>query len=460
MISRSIIALAITLFTSPALAADISLQGDLTIIIEGEIKYGDDAIFREKANLTKGKALVHLESLGGNLDAALQIGEMIRQRGFATDAGGHCTSACALIWLGGKPRFIGPNGKIGFHAVWNKTDGEVSAQGNAAVGMYAKGLGLSYPAAFYITSAAPKSMTPPLTLAKAKEVGIEMCLLPWRCTSRETDWDARKYVEATTPGSLAGLPPIDQIPKPPADASQPPAKTVFAPPAAPKPDKQPSPWDPFPVVKPETKQPPALTFDDVPFTKPLPHKGAALALSCRGQVTYSESKTSERIEQLGLTLDFVAGVVKGFPIGHNLLIEETNDRSIFLGSGAGLSASGFINRITGRTSVHVWRERASFHTFDLACWPSQPVAKIIPLPAERPQPSMRPLEGRIISYGLNLRAKPDAASEWITELKQGTFVLILDEARNGNDKWLKVHARIGGVSYTGWIAARFVAPDT
>jgi hypothetical protein len=52
------------------------------------------------------KALVLLNSIGGNLNAGLAIGREIKQRGFTTGAYNVCASACGMIWLAGSTRYV------------------------------------------------------------------------------------------------------------------------------------------------------------------------------------------------------------------------------------------------------------------------------------------------------------------------------------------------------------------
>jgi hypothetical protein len=56
-----------------------------------------------------------LDSPGGNIDAAIEIGRMLRERSADTDVNRDmaCVSACVLVLVGGKARAI--EGKIGIH---------------------------------------------------------------------------------------------------------------------------------------------------------------------------------------------------------------------------------------------------------------------------------------------------------------------------------------------------------
>jgi SPOR domain len=120
---------------------------------------------------------VAFDSDGGSLVAGIQIGETIRLNNFSTlvPDGKRCASSCALAWLGGTKRFMGPASKIGFHSAYNGDTGQVTGPGNALVGAYLNKIGLPYSAVVYITSASLESMTW-LSKADAEKLGIEVLL--------------------------------------------------------------------------------------------------------------------------------------------------------------------------------------------------------------------------------------------------------------------------------------------
>ncbi|SEH24145.1 hypothetical protein [Rhizobium sp. NFR12] len=172
------ILIAAILFTLPAQAADIQREngsdGVDLISISGTFSEGDDVAFRKLA-ATSDRAIVVLNSGGGNLQAGLEIGKAIRLRGFATavppDA--LCASACALTWLAGSPRLLDATSKLGFHAAYRLVNGKASESGagNALVGAYLNQLGLNDRAVVYITSAPPEGVEW-LTSQTAAAVGI------------------------------------------------------------------------------------------------------------------------------------------------------------------------------------------------------------------------------------------------------------------------------------------------
>jgi hypothetical protein len=114
-------------------------------------------------------------SNGGSAVAGIQIGESIRLKGFTTVVAGnaYCASACAIAWLGGTPRLMSAEARVGFHAAYSSETGQETGVGNASVGAYLNKIGLPYSAVIYITRAAPYSMTW-LSIADAEKQGIDV----------------------------------------------------------------------------------------------------------------------------------------------------------------------------------------------------------------------------------------------------------------------------------------------
>ena len=102
-------------------AASISIEStgpDPVVVVQGSFEGKDGEQFFTKTG-SLSAAIIRLESNGGSLVAGIQIGETIRLKGFQTlvPAGARCASACAMAWLGGTQRFMGPNARIGLHLV-------------------------------------------------------------------------------------------------------------------------------------------------------------------------------------------------------------------------------------------------------------------------------------------------------------------------------------------------------
>jgi hypothetical protein len=58
---------------------------------------------------------VRLDSPGGHLQPALQVAEIIRARGLDTYVPRMCASACTVVFLAGRDRFVAPDARLGFH---------------------------------------------------------------------------------------------------------------------------------------------------------------------------------------------------------------------------------------------------------------------------------------------------------------------------------------------------------
>src|SRR6202049_703126 len=121
-------------------AAAISVQSagsdkPAVVVVQGTLAAADGKRFFTKiAPLTM--AVVRFQSNGGSVVTGIQIGEMIRLKDFHTlvPAGARCASACALAWLGGTHRFMGPGARIGLHAASDPKSGQGTGVGDALLG--------------------------------------------------------------------------------------------------------------------------------------------------------------------------------------------------------------------------------------------------------------------------------------------------------------------------------------
>ena len=159
---------------SAGIAHSTLAGGTEGIYVTGEIQLGDDAAFRRITD-TFPDAVVFLDSPGGTVIPALEIGRLARERGYRTVvlAGGTCASSCALIWLAGSTRYLEPGGRVGFHASSAEQDGRLVESGlsNAFVGYYLSKLELSERAVVFTTMASPYELTW-LTAENSEGAGI------------------------------------------------------------------------------------------------------------------------------------------------------------------------------------------------------------------------------------------------------------------------------------------------
>ncbi len=117
---RCLMQLACLIAAVPAYGGEIAALDGKTpaIVVRGRIELGDEKAFFELVK-TVPNARIVLAGPGGNVVAALAIGQEIRARNLQTlvPAGAACASACALIWLAGTKRLLGEDARIGFHAL-------------------------------------------------------------------------------------------------------------------------------------------------------------------------------------------------------------------------------------------------------------------------------------------------------------------------------------------------------
>lgn len=158
--------------------------GQKGILIRGPIETGDDNQFYELAKQAD-RAIVFLESPGGEVDAGISIGAEIAIRGFTTLVldGDGCHSICAVIWVSGTRRYMSPNANISVHAAYRleantegATDAAESGVANAIVGAYLNQLGLSRAAIEYFTVARPDEPLLPITPEIAQMLDIDVYL--------------------------------------------------------------------------------------------------------------------------------------------------------------------------------------------------------------------------------------------------------------------------------------------
>lgn len=137
IITKSIVAfwimiLMITFFHTsiPGIKANIAVltgtnqmaKATLELIDEEQlILYGDigDGTARELESLLKIRPkvwLIHLESGGGLIYESLLISKIIKERGLDTYSASGCDSACTIVFLAGKSRYLNDGAQLGFHS--------------------------------------------------------------------------------------------------------------------------------------------------------------------------------------------------------------------------------------------------------------------------------------------------------------------------------------------------------
>jgi hypothetical protein len=104
----------------------VATDSGVVLRLRGDVRAGDHG--RLKSILQNG-AVVGLEirSGGGSFEDGFDIARVVRDKGLVVYAPKECDSACALIFLAAKERYIGRRCRIGVHSVSNdrgKEDGD------------------------------------------------------------------------------------------------------------------------------------------------------------------------------------------------------------------------------------------------------------------------------------------------------------------------------------------------
>jgi hypothetical protein len=81
----------------------------------GGIKFGIAREFESLLHENKGVTTVRLSSIGGRIREAQKMSDIVKARGLATYVVEECLSACTVVFLGGKERFLLEGALLGFH---------------------------------------------------------------------------------------------------------------------------------------------------------------------------------------------------------------------------------------------------------------------------------------------------------------------------------------------------------
>lgn len=113
--------MALSLSLSPTWGATIKHQrapsGQHVILLAGEITASDPARIREAIKASKGATAITvvLDSSGGVLYPAMEIGRMLRKAQASTVAVRMCASACHVIWASGVSRYVVAGSQLAIH---------------------------------------------------------------------------------------------------------------------------------------------------------------------------------------------------------------------------------------------------------------------------------------------------------------------------------------------------------
>lgn len=105
-----------TVEDAPAPFAIRTMRNGREVEFFGELAPGSARAFIDVARQLPRLRVVHLTSNGGSVAEAETLFRYFRDRRLATYASGSCFSACALAFAGGRERWIGRYGRLGYHS--------------------------------------------------------------------------------------------------------------------------------------------------------------------------------------------------------------------------------------------------------------------------------------------------------------------------------------------------------
>jgi hypothetical protein len=92
------------------------MRNDTELELAGGIPIGTTTAVRNMLDSSPTVRVIHLNSAGGRIAEANKLASLISERQLVTYTRTSCTSACAIAFLSGRERYIGEQGRIGFHS--------------------------------------------------------------------------------------------------------------------------------------------------------------------------------------------------------------------------------------------------------------------------------------------------------------------------------------------------------
>jgi hypothetical protein len=91
------------------------LNNGTMLDFSGGISFGTAKEFDTMLKAMDNVRTIRLNSNGGRIAEAQKISDLIRARGLSTFVPQQCVSACTIVFLGGKQRYLLATAKLGFH---------------------------------------------------------------------------------------------------------------------------------------------------------------------------------------------------------------------------------------------------------------------------------------------------------------------------------------------------------
>jgi hypothetical protein len=148
-------------------------DGPTALLVSGVLGPGSYEEFR--LALMRGEPeLVVIDGPGGVLGEALMIGEEVRRRQLNTMVAARhsCASACAIVFLSGRNKYVGPGAVIGLHSA-STADGRADPEATELMAKYLSAVGVPGSTLRRMARTAPNDIRW-LTKAEQKALGIKL----------------------------------------------------------------------------------------------------------------------------------------------------------------------------------------------------------------------------------------------------------------------------------------------
>lgn len=84
--------------------------------LSGGMPFGTTEAIEKALRSSPSVRVIHLNSVGGRINEGYKLYSLIREKKLITYTSTECASACTVAFLAGKEKYLGENGKLGFHS--------------------------------------------------------------------------------------------------------------------------------------------------------------------------------------------------------------------------------------------------------------------------------------------------------------------------------------------------------
>ncbi|SDN18785.1 ATP-dependent Clp protease proteolytic subunit [Afipia sp. GAS231] len=177
------------------------LNNGTVLDFSGGISFGTAKEFETMLKAMDNVRTVRLNSNGGRIAEAQKISDLIRARGLSTYVTQQCASACTIVFLGGKQRYLLSTARLGFHQPYFRgmtvNDQRVAIAREAARLQH---FGLSNAFAQRANAASPSGMWFPEKSELLREHVVTMIVMPQPAKQAPVTAPVLQAAQAVYPG--------------------------------------------------------------------------------------------------------------------------------------------------------------------------------------------------------------------------------------------------------------------